>query len=111
MALLPPELWSIIFKHLRRLWFLDKVKRLDEAKIFVKPLVIASGDGTFTRPRAYHIYKNWWHSIRIFEYDYIQEPSDIIWRLLHEVDYGDGHIKIHHVFALDMRGINFAELY
>ena len=39
MAALPPELWMMIFKHLRRLWFLDNIRKIEAKEIIHKPSV------------------------------------------------------------------------
>lgn len=42
MAILPPELWMIIFKHLRRLYFLDRIRKIESTMLIHKPSVTMS---------------------------------------------------------------------
>jgi hypothetical protein len=68
MAALPPELWIIIFKHLRRLLFLDRIKSMDQK-----------------------LFKVFLHS-RTFVFKRLRSDSNIIYRIYYLNDFLTVHV-------------------
>jgi len=84
MAVLPPELWLMVFKHLRRLYFLDKVRKLDASNLIHYftvehiPFIIDQW------APIYKIKLNDYHSYQIWNRHPPVEPDDIVVKILHE---------------------------
>ena len=82
MAIFPPEIWNLIFKHLRRLYFMQHSRRLN----ILKPPTISHFQHEYNDN-----FSNYYYSIILSNgvivrteegAMYVQEPDDKVWDLI-----------------------------
>ena len=107
---LPPELWMMIFKHLRRLYFLDKVRKLEDSKR-IRPLWIQRNYVNAYWDPLFHVTLNRWHSIEIMvRSPPIREPDDIVYFFHHFVRVRRKNLA-YILSAVDARGNELREFF